>query len=430
MSDLPKGWIRARIGELCLPITKIDPRLQPDQSFTYIDIGAIEAETSQVGSPKVLLGVDAPSRARQVVAEGDTLISTVRVHLRNTAFVPSSLHGAVASTGFCILRPAPGTEPKFLFYRTLESGFVNELASRQTGSSYPAVRDADVRSMSVAVPPLAEQRRIVDAVEGCFSRIDAAEEVLNSTTKMAAIALRQIRVALLQGWPTAALAEVAEVVSGNTPKGLTNVPGGTIPFYKVGDMNSSDGSTMATARTWLDESSLKSLGIRVRPAGTVIFPKRGGAIATNKKRQLATPAAFDLNTMGVIAGERILQSYLLEWFQTIDLGALSDGSNIPQINNGDIGPLRIAVPPLDEQARLVAEIRHYSEAVLQGSAMVVSGLKRAATLRRSVLARAFSGLLLPQDPNEESADQLLQRVRAETPRRPDTNLARGRRRRE
>jgi len=181
MNELPKGWVRAEIGDLCQPITKIDPRLYADQSFTYIDIGAIDAGISQVRSPKALLGADAPSRARQVVAEGDTLISTVRVYLRNTALVPEALSGAVASTGFCVLRPAPGIDPKFLFYRTLESGFVNDLSSRQTGSSYPAVRDADVKRMSIGVPPLSEQRRIVDAIEEHFSRIDSGSTALDRT---------------------------------------------------------------------------------------------------------------------------------------------------------------------------------------------------------------------------------------------------------
>jgi type I restriction enzyme S subunit len=275
------------------------------------------------------------------------------------------------------------------------------------------VTKATFDSTRVAVPPLAEQRRIVDAIEEFFSRIDAGADVLQSAGNKAATAMRQFRRAALAGWPTCDLSDVAEVVSGNTPKGLENIPGGTIPFYKVGDMNESDGTIMGPSRTWIDETTRQNLGIHLRPEGTVIFPKRGGAIATNKKRQLGSLAAFDLNTMGVIPGEGISAEYLIEWFQTIDLSQLSDGSNVPQINHGDIRPLRIPVPPPQEQVRIVTEIRLVSDAVRYGSALAESALKRLETLRIGVLALALSGRLVPQDPQAKTAGALLDRIHAE-----------------
>jgi type I restriction enzyme S subunit len=176
VSDLPRGWSWAVLGEICERATKWDPRQFPGQTFTYIDISAINDQ--RITNAKTLNGAEAPSRARQLVQDGDTLLSTVRTYLRNTALVTPEFDGSTVSTGFCVLRPTAAVEPRFLFHRVLEDRFVEELSARQTGTSYPAVRDADVFDQEVALPPFAEQQRIVEVIEEQLSRIEAIERLL------------------------------------------------------------------------------------------------------------------------------------------------------------------------------------------------------------------------------------------------------------
>jgi len=144
-----------------------------------------------------------------------------------------------------------------------------------------------------------------------------------------------------------------------------------------------------------------------------VFPKRGGAIATNKKRILTVPAAVDLNTMAIVASDRLLPEFLLAYLETVDLASLADGSNIPQINHGDIAPLEIPLPPLEEQRRIVAEIEERLGAIDALRAAIERAQRRGAALRRSVLERAFRGELVPQDPSDEPASALLDRIRVE-----------------
>ena len=91
--------------------------------------------------------------------------------------------------------------------------------------------------------------------------------------------------------------------------------------------------------------------------GTVIFPKRGGAIGTNKKRMTTVPICADLNVMGVSSKGEVLPEYLLAYFDDIDMGALSDGSSVPQINNKNIAPLTILIPPIELQREFVRFIK-------------------------------------------------------------------------
>lgn len=153
---------------------------KPDASFDYIDIGGIEPGTGRIEVTKHLQGSDAPSRARQLVQTGDLILSTVRTYQRKTAIVPDSLDGAIASTGFCVLRPHQGINSRFILHQLLEDEFVERLNEKQTGTSYPAVRGRDVRAMSIRLAPEMEQQRIVAAIEEHFSHLNAACDAISS----------------------------------------------------------------------------------------------------------------------------------------------------------------------------------------------------------------------------------------------------------
>jgi type I restriction enzyme S subunit len=209
------------------------------------------------------------------------------------------------------------------------------------------------------------------------------------------------------------MGSVAAVVSGNTPKGLDAAvsSSGDIPLIKVGDLALSE-KYLTDSRTWLSRADQERLRLRTCPAGTIVFPKRGGAIATNRKRVLGREAAFDLNTMGLVP-RGSLGEWLWIWFNQLDLRSISDGSNVPQLNHTDIVPLRVPIPPSAEQRRIVAEVERQMSFVDACERAVDAGLARSAALRRSVLKAAFEGRLVPQDPSDEPASVLLERIRAE-----------------
>jgi hypothetical protein len=79
--DLPPGWVWTTIGEITQPIDKVDPSIWPNKEFVYLDISSIDNTLYQVVEPKSYLGREAPSRARQLVHDGDVLFSTVRTYL-------------------------------------------------------------------------------------------------------------------------------------------------------------------------------------------------------------------------------------------------------------------------------------------------------------------------------------------------------------
>jgi type I restriction enzyme S subunit len=93
------------IGDAVGAVRTWNPASLPDCNFAYIDLSAVDQQEKRVASTTLLKGSEAPSRARQLVEEGDVLVSTVRPNLNGVAKVTGEVDGAPAATGFCVLRP-------------------------------------------------------------------------------------------------------------------------------------------------------------------------------------------------------------------------------------------------------------------------------------------------------------------------------------
>ena len=147
------------------------------------------------------------------------------------------------------------------------------------------------------------------------------------------------------------IGNICTLKSGTSLKEAALDTKGNIPYVKVSDMNLvGNEKYIVRANTYVsDDISSKMLF----PAGTVLFPKRGGAIGTNKKRIAKKTVCADLNIMGVIPSVKINPLYLYYYFQNIDFGTLYNGSSVPQINNTDIAPMEIELLSLDEQDKII-----------------------------------------------------------------------------
>lgn len=185
LPELPEGWRWVKLGEVVNDIEKVNPKKNPDQEFIYIDIASIDNKQQRIANPKKYLGKNAPSRARQLVKYGDILFSTVRTYLKNIAIVNESYDGQIASTGFCVIRPQTNINNKFIFWYIQTDDFLNPLNQLQRGTNYPAVRDSDVLSQYIPLPPLPEQEQIVSEIERRFSVVEQIERIVDQSLKQA-----------------------------------------------------------------------------------------------------------------------------------------------------------------------------------------------------------------------------------------------------
>lgn len=182
---LPEGWRWVKLGD----ITEVNkysvnpPKDFPNKKFIYIDISGVENGTGRIKEVKVLLGKDAPSRARRLVHTNDILMSTVRPYLKGFAIVPSEYDNQVCSTGFAVLTPKREILPKFVLFSLFTDILMEQYNRMMLGAHYPALTNEQVNSLKIPLPfkdnkpDLEEQKRIVAKIEELFSKIDRIKEL-------------------------------------------------------------------------------------------------------------------------------------------------------------------------------------------------------------------------------------------------------------
>lgn len=491
---LPEGWCAVALAECVSPVPSTDPGAHPDKLFSYCDIGSIDNETGKVVAPKRLLGVDAPSRARQAIRAGDVLFSTVRPGLRAIAQVPD-LESPVGSTGFCVLRPAEGIDGTFLFQLVRSDQFVRAVLPLQRGVSYPAVRDVDVLSQSIPLPPAAEQTRIVAKLEELLSDLDAGVSELKAAQRK----LAQYRQSLLkaavegaltaswreaqqagqpptetgeqllerilrerrarwearqlakfteqgkappkdwqkkypepvqpditdlptlpEGWVWASLDMLGEIASGvaKGSKRDDKTPVREVPYLRVanvqrGHLDLTEVKTILATERDIEELKLRGGDVLFNEGGDRDKLGRGWVWRDEVKECIHQNHVFRMRPwLSDLKSELISHhgnTFGKQWFQ--DAGKQT--TNLASINMTMLRAFPVPVAPAGEQAQILEQLNEQLGSLDQQEQSVLLALKQSTAQRQNLLRAAFSGQLVPQDPDDEPASVLLERIRAE-----------------
>lgn len=190
-------------------------------------------------------------------------------------------------------------------------------------------------------------------------------------------------------WKETTIGELCTIKSGTTVKKVLEESAGNVPYVKVADMNNEGNEIeIVSSSRFLTEANVNPKSLF--PVGTTIFPKRGGAIMTNKKRLTSIPICCDLNIMGVIPPSTVHPQYLFYYFENVDMRGLGSGTTIPQINNYDIEPLSIFVPEFETQKRIVAILDEAFGAIARAKENAARNLANARELFDSYLNRVFT----------------------------------------
>ena len=258
----------------------------------------------------------------------------------------------------------------YLYYILINIDFAN-LVKR---GAVPTLNISELKNIIVPVPPFETQVQIVAELDQINDLIAKNRELLSQLDALAQSLFYNTfgdPISNPKGFPTKTLKDVCVLKSGDSS--ANSLPDGDVPYVKVGDMNLIDNK-----RGIITSSNFVNIGTKSKllfPIGTTIFPKRGGAILTNKKRLTKVQICCDLNIMGAIP-QNIHPLYLYFFFLEKDFSELVDGSTVPQINNTDIYPLKIQVPPLALQEDFAANV----EAIEAQEAKVEAEIAELQTL--------------------------------------------------
>ncbi len=424
VNELPSGWSQVQFEEAVDIISDRGFRIKQKN---YLSSG----RTPVVDQGEGLIGGytdDTEARIETplpVIVFGD--------HTRRFKFV--SFPFAVGADGVKLFHPVAICDPKFLF---LQLGTV-DLENRGYGRHYQ-----HLRKELLLLPPFHEQTRIVAKVEELLSDLDAGVAELKAAHKK----LGQYRQALLK----AAVDGSLTGVSGGYPKKLlselvTSIGQGWSPRCKIEAVE--DDEVWAVIKTTaiqplrFDSAYNKELPSTLIPrkhlelrTGDLLVTRAGPRVRVGvtclvrktKKRLILCDKAYRIRCNESLIDPEFLElvlnaPHIVNEIDTLKTGINDSGLNLTQDR---FSTLMIPVPSLAEQTRVVESIAAAVLSIEQQTRAIEISLKQSAAQRQNILKAAFSGQLVPQDPNDEPARQLLERIRSERAARGGTGKSRKR----
>ncbi|MEG9546513.1 restriction endonuclease subunit S [Streptomyces baarnensis] len=454
--ELPAGWCRTPLGAVITPrYGKALPSGERDPSLPVpvVASGGVISGTSTalIDEPCIVVGRKGNIGGAQIMTSGCWPIDTTYFFT-----IPRAL------------------DAKFLALQLSAQNWKDLDSSTAT----PSLRREDLEAIRLVIPPLPEQVRIVEALEGHLSRLDAASQSLIHAQALIPLQVRALNTAATEG---RAVVDVGDVVpdflserreswnathkekkykepASPNPGHMPAVPrgwkifsleaitdavriirygilmprvktGGTVPYVEVKDLKGChlNGKQLHRTSAELDE---QFSGARIRP-GDVLLAVRGSydrsAVVTSDLKD--ANVSRDVARIAPLSGidPQYLHLYMQSSFAQRYLRLHARGVAVKGVNIASIRALPVAVPPVSVQREIVEEVQQQLIVINAAEKAVELSLYRSAALRRGVLDRGFSGQLVPQDPADEPASVLLNRIRAEReaakPRRATRRLA-------
>ncbi len=444
-NSLPDGWVEVSLKDISHK--KVEQGSPVGKEFFYIDIGSVGRNSKRIAEIEPRPSSTAPSRAKQRVRTGDVLVSMTRPNLNAVAVVPKKLDRATASTGLDVLRPIE-TDPNWIFAHVRSKAFIGEMSGLVQGALYPAVKSDDVRASKIPLPPLNEQRRIVSKIKALESHREAAQVALDAIPPLLEKFRQSVLAAAFRGdltreWrtqhPDVEPVDTTDLPELPTGWGTTNLPelAGSSGIFTDGDwVESKDQDPAGNVRLiqladvgdgfYRDRSSRFLTGQKANALGCT-FIKTGDVLISRLADPLGRACIFpgDAKRAVTVVDVAIFRRsnsapieavWLKHWINSpqfrrrIDL--LSSGTTRKRISRKNLGAIAFPLPSLGEQRRIAEIVDAYFALADEVESALTSGRGQLSLLSQSILAKAFRGELVPQDPNDEPASALLDRIRA------------------
>ena len=424
MNELPTGWIEAPLSELgseirgsTLPVAGLVYELYSVPTFATRRPETVDG--SQIGSTK------------RPVRPGDVLLCKINPRINRVWVVADPLEPGreqIASTEYLVLRATDPDLSRYLMWYLRSPVFRDwiKLSVEGATGSHTRSKSGPILKQRVPLSPLNEQRRIVAAIEEHLSRLDAADASLVQAKRRMEAFVRATVVSALDGdWRLVALSDVTESQVYGTSSKASFDPDG-VPVLRMGNINAGRLDLRNLKYLPSDHPDVAKFTLEL---GDVLFNR------TNSPELVGKSAVFTgsepMTFASYLIRVRLASDCDPRWAVLVINGppgrryiasVRSQQVGQANVNGTKLAAMPIPLPPLEEQQRIVAEVEERLLVIDAMQASIERAQRRSAALRRSILERAFSGELVPQDPSDEPASVLLDHIRAE---RPDKDTHKG-----
>jgi len=338
------------------------------------------------------------------VLPGDCLISRLPDPVGRACLIPDTGDKMITAVDCSIVRPdETKIDPRLLVYFTQSRVYLRDVDERCSGTTRRRISRENLGKVPIPLPPLEEQQRIVGVLDEAFEGLACARKNAEVNLQNARELFESYAGSVFRPHDdpeesaySTMVGAVCDIQSGaGFPLQYQGEKNGDFPFYKVSDMNLPGNEwELHSANHYVSDKVRLELRARIFPQDSIVFPKVGGAIATNKKRIIQVAGCVDNNVMGLIPDQaKVVPEYLHEWLRAFDIYEFSNKANPPSITQGTVFGWPLRVPSRDEQMQVVAtavELREHTETLRKSYEDRMQDLD---DLRQSLLQKAFAGKL-------------------------------------
>ncbi len=471
MSELPNGWERMRladVAEVRLGRQRSPKRATGGRMRPYLRAANVTWKGLALSDVKEM-DFTATESVTYELRPGDLLLSEASGspgEVGKPAQYNGEIEGCCFQNTLLRVRLPVGLVPDFFEYFFSEQALNGRFAAGSRGVGIHHLGASALSDWQVPVPPVAEQERIVTAIEEAFSKLDAGEAGLRTARQRLKRMRDFVLAAAVSGrlvpqdptdTPASTLladlgAEVVDDLGSGLPDSWEVVPLWQVAEVRLGRQRSPQRATGPRMRPYLRAANVGWDGLRLgdvkemsfTEAESEIFELMHGDVllaeASGSPGEVGKPAQYRnevpggccfQNTLIRVRPKPGLDSDYYEHFfrheaRTGRFASGSRGVGIHHLGQKTLKDWLVPVPPPEEQQRIVTELDRQFSFLDACERAVEVGLVRSAALRRSVLKAAFEGRLVPQDPTDQPASILLERIRAERAAAPNPKQRRAR----
>jgi type I restriction enzyme S subunit len=422
MSELPTGWTAATFSSLGILLCGQSP------SSNAVNVSG--NGTPYVTGPEQWNGERLhlskwTTDPRRVVPDGCIFITV------KGAGVGTLFPGAACAIGRDVYAFLPhlGLDAGFIFLALKRNILSVKRAAR---GDIPGLSKADILDHAVELPPLNEQQRIVAKIDSLSAKHRRVRDNLDHIPRLVEKYKQAILAAAFRGdltkdwrtrnaghdapWSETSLLDVAQIGTGSTPKRghQRYYSDGHIPWVTSGVVNA---PVVQSANEFITDAAIQETNCKVFPAGTILMAMYGEGQTRGRVAVLGIDAATNqaLAAIQVRADGPAVRDFVLWHLRSgyLDLRQKAAGGVQPNLNLGIIKAWRIPLPSREEQREIVRLIETALTWIDRLASEGTSARKLIDNLDQSILAKAFRGELVPQNPADEPASELLQRIHPE-----------------
>lgn len=437
---LPNSWSWAKAKEIGLVINGDRGKNYPSRQH-YIASGVPFLSAGNLDEGKIdksslnFISEEKYNALNNGKLEKGDIIYCLRGTLGKCAAFDLDEKAAIASS-LAILRPSKLIDKKYLLY-FLQGPFGIKLIKHfDNGTAQPNLSGASFSNYDFPIAPLSEQHRIVAKIEELFSSLDKGIESL----KTAQAQLKVYRQAVLkwafegkltnanvkegelpEGWKEKRVADIADTFGGFAFKSTEFLKSGTYQVLRIGNvrpglirLKESPVYLNNLSDQMLNKALLKINDVIITQTGTKGKRDYGFTVLINKPNLL-----LNQRIAAIRCASEYNPKYLLYYTWTYTFKNQFFANETGNVGQGNVGmkavtDTKILLPPtFSEQNRIVSEIESRLSVCDKIEESIATSLQQAEALRQSILKKAFEGKLVPQDPNDEPASVLLERIKAE-----------------